>query len=438
MRINISPVIYIFIGIGLGTISVINIPPSYAIGIPIITLFFLIFFINPRFAILSLIFVMPPLNSTIEITRISLEGLTTINLVGGLNLFILIGGVFYIITNKIKVFKLPIGKSSLIFLIICLISVFISYDIMTGIKRWFTITSPFIIYVLITDLFKNRKYVGRLINITILSMIISCIVGYYQFLTNINMFDMTGNYRIAGTFKHPNLFGFYLTLVLPITMTLSFYYPKFSLEKLGFGIFSLMMILALFLTFSRGSWIGFGIVMLVISTLKYRKILIITSILLIALSSVILLRFQDMSAFMIRILLWEKGLNQFLHHPILGIGLGSFEVEAIQVVGMISHPHNEYIRFATETGILGLSGFLWMLINLIRDTVNTYRKTLEPYFKTVLLAIVAILISYLIMIMNESLYQYVGFMINFYALAAIPYVISNLETEEKNHRLLQN
>ncbi|MEW6606645.1 MAG: O-antigen ligase family protein [bacterium] len=431
MRINISPfILYIFIGIGLGIILVINIP-SYAVGIPIIILSFFIFFIYPRFAILSLVFVKPAIEKSIVITRISIKGLTTINLVGVLNLFILIAGIFYIITNRIKIFKLPIGLPSFIFSIICLISIFISPDIVAGLKGWFAITCPFIIYALVTDLFKNRKQLIRLINVSILSMVIPCLVGFYQFLTSIDMFDFTGTYRICGTFNHPNLFGVYLTLLLPIGIILFFYYPEFSLEKLGIGILSLMMILCLFLTLSRGGWIGFGTAIIIIGILKYKKLLSVGIILLIILAPIIYLRFQDITTFMIRIKLWERGLNLFLHNPILGIGLGGFEVNVIDIVGTISHSHNEFIKFATDTGLLGLGSFLWILINLIKNVVNTYRKTLDPYFKTILIGIIAIFSSYIIMSLNESLYIHVGFIGTFYTLAAVPYVISNIERREK-------
>jgi O-antigen ligase len=287
--------------------------------------------------------------------------------------------------------------------------------------------------VLVTDLFRTRKQIACLINIIMLSMIIPCIVGFYQFITNIDKFNFIGTYRISGTFTYSNIFGFYMVLILPLVVTLFLHYPKFTLKKFGLGILCLMMITALFLTLSRGSWIGIATAILVISILKYRKLLIISIIFLIIFSPIIAIRFQEMSAFMARIILWEAGFNLFVNNPILGIGLGGFEssITIIKIAGTSTHPHNEYLRFAVETGVFGLGAFLWMLINLIRNMVNIYKKTLCPYFQSIMLGVIAIFSSYIIMCMNESMYRIPGFIWVFYTLAAIPYIISNMKEEER-------
>src|SRR6185436_15836198 len=51
------------------------------------------------------------------------------------------------------------------------------------------------------------------------------------------------------------------------------------------------------------------------------------------------------------------GIQQIGQHPILGLGLGGFARLGLGV----NYPHNIFLNFWVELGILGLISFLWIM-----------------------------------------------------------------------------
>jgi O-antigen ligase len=77
--------------------------------------------------------------------------------------------------------------------------------------------------------------------------------------------------------------------------------------------------------------------------------------------------------------IWENTLLLVREAPVLGHGLGSFESQYARVVERTgpgwratpsSDPHNQYLAFLAETGVVGLAAFLWFLLAAIRQPVS--------------------------------------------------------------------
>ncbi|MEW6095878.1 MAG: O-antigen ligase family protein [bacterium] len=432
---NLSILLWIFIGIVIGLMMVV-LNPGFGIGIPVLSLFVSIFFVNPLFAILYLIFIRPIINVLVETTNISYTASLSINLLGILNVCLSLVCSVYIMMNKVRIFKLPIATPYIIFLLINLISLFLTSDVGIGIKRWLILALPFIIYIVITNCVKTKRQITFLINTIVLSGIIPCLIGLYEFFTKIDKFDFAGSCRLMSTFLSSNFFGIYLTLILLIGIIIFIQYPIFSFQKSIMGLICLITLICLFLTFSRGSWIGFGGGILVIALLRYRSLLLFSLVLLIISLPTILIRFEDTSTFISRIALWKVGLNLFLDSPIIGMGIGTSELIMMHIFEGFSkgervHIHNEYLRFAVDTGVIGLGAFLWILITIIRHAINVYKNTSDSYLQNITLSFIAIFTAYIIMSMNESIYCVPVFLWIFYAHAAILYVIPKIERENK-------
>ncbi len=63
-----------------------------------------------------------------------------------------------------------------------------------------------------------------------------------------------------------------------------------------------------------------------------------------------------------RSFLWKQSIEIFKDNPVIGIGLGGFGIKFWQKTGYLPRVnHNAYLKFATETGIIGLSLFLMLL-----------------------------------------------------------------------------
>jgi O-antigen ligase len=77
-----------------------------------------------------------------------------------------------------------------------------------------------------------------------------------------------------------------------------------------------------------------------------------------------------------RSVLWSLTINQWRQSPWIGHGPGSAQVMITKLFpGWISHPHNEYLRFLDDTGIVGLAlwglGMIVLLARAARAVIRT-------------------------------------------------------------------
>lgn len=170
--------------------------------------------------------------------------------------------------------------------------------------------------------------------------------------------------RIYSTFFNPNIFGFYINLVI-ISSCENLDFKKLNLELAAF----LSGIYCLFLTFSRTSWISLIAALLVASIFnkKYLKYAAIVSAAIFGMDHLLGIgRLNPSSAaadssFLYRIEIWKACLGIIRDHPFTGIGFGTLfkhisEYSTV-VKTNIEHSHNIYIQSLTETGIIGFGIF---------------------------------------------------------------------------------
>jgi O-antigen ligase len=106
----------------------------------------------------------------------------------------------------------------------------------------------------------------------------------------------------------------------------------------------------------------------------------------------------------IRLNVWRATLQMLRAHPILGAGLSGFPktVEPYRAaVGAqaLQYPHNILLNFWTETGLLGVAAFGWLLVQGFRYTLRGWRgasQAWRPYHLGVALALVAIVVHGLV------------------------------------------
>ena len=83
----------------------------------------------------------------------------------------------------------------------------------------------------------------------------------------------------------------------------------------------------------------------------------------------------DRTSLGLRIDMWLLALKNFSEHPLLGTGIGTYHqiaaihfshFEAGDLAYTVIHPHNQYLFFAMEYGVMGLIGFCWLLWRLAK------------------------------------------------------------------------
>ncbi|MFC1713366.1 O-antigen ligase family protein [Candidatus Poribacteria bacterium] len=158
-------------------------------------------------------------------------------------------------------------------------------------------------------------------------------------------------------------------------------------------------------SFSRGVWVSFiaaaGFMILQKSTgVQHKRILLIGGgialflvlLSLPAVSGVIISRIRTMMSLgygsnKARLFRWGAAITMFWRHPIIGSGYGSFAhtfvndplLQGSYVSKFGMGAHNKYLQTLAETGLVGFSAWMWIIISFFRYGFGLLRKlsTLE-------------------------------------------------------------
>lgn len=197
--------------------------------------------------------------------------------------------------------------------------------------------------------------------------------------------------RAYGLSDHPNILGGCLAFGLVLLFGAHFRGGETSRQQ-TLWIFPVFVLgaLALFYTFSRSAWVAFAIAGLTVFVHNISKTDIVNKrrfALFVLATTLILAPFaytnrdlistrlptvgsQDISptelqAIGERTILNEASINEFLNHPILGVGLGALP-QAIRLANPVFTPyyqpaHIVFIAAAAETGLLGVTTYAFLL-----------------------------------------------------------------------------
>jgi len=252
-------------------------------------------------------------------------------------------------------------------------------------KAWFV--DPILFFIVLISVVKNSEQVKKVLYSLFFSgTAVSIIVLVYLILGKL---DPVG--RLQAFYTSPNYLAMYLAPALIIGLGLLFFknpkYPFCSVARgrpynppiifknndsplksqkqyLGFLSGIILLFVILFFAHSYGAWlgivaaIGFGL-FIYLFKLKRKSawvILILALILILSLGYFALT--QRQASFDARLIIWQKAWEVFMAHPILGIGPGTF--------GNYLQPHNIFLAFLLQTGIIGFIGFLLLLIQFFR------------------------------------------------------------------------
>jgi hypothetical protein len=106
----------------------------------------------------------------------------------------------------------------------------------------------------------------------------------------------------------------------------------------------------------------------------------------------------------VRVELIRAGLRVMATRPLFGVGIDRFWVLAGSLASPELHalwsgrmnPHNDFLRFGAELGLVGLGLFLWILVAASRQIWQALRRTADPRLAGLVAGLVAFLITSLI------------------------------------------
>lgn len=248
--------------------------------------------------------------------------------------------------------------------------------------------------------------------------------------------EKAGHWVMTPFYNDHTAYGVILALFVPVILGLSIDKEVSVKQRVFAGIALLIILVALFLSYSRAAWVGVGFAIGVLVLVKLR-----ISFKWIAISTVALLvifftfKFeildkleknkQDASANLIehiqsianissdasnleRINRWQAALRMFSERPVVGWGPGTYQFEYAPFqrakektiistnLGDMGNAHSEYIGPLAESGVPGLLSVLFLLIAVIYTGLNVYKKASSRQTRLLALSATLGLITYFV------------------------------------------
>ena len=259
----------------------------------------------------------------------------------------------------------------------------------------YIILSALIFYFILINILNEKSARFVMYSIVFIGLFVSA-VGFFAYVlaaelpnSSLTLYFTSHSFlagsRICSFFQYPNSFAGFL--LMPFFLSLAFLWRSGKRSKIIWYVISAFLLFVLYLTGSRGAFLVFvlSVVLLYIFTdfKNYKALthdLIVTIV--IAISFVFInrkifqpviltnaARFKILAKFVAgeqnkslsdRIQLAKDAINIFMHHPLLGTGLGTFKDAMLKYrLGLFfaDEPHSMPFRILAETGVVGFVSF---------------------------------------------------------------------------------
>lgn len=278
-----------------------------------------------------------------------------------------------------------------LFIIAISISTIVSFDKSLSLRKLLDYTNALLLFLIVLSLSNNDK--NRLLQCMVVSCLTVSILAIYQYLfgfqhllaylkdSNEIISYFTLDYilqkRIFFPFVTPNILAEYLAMMLPIVLIIKFR-----------SIIIIPILVALILTKSLGALIAIFLVLAIYFYFKgelKKEVVIFTIGLLLITMAIFLTRalaqkhIQPIFSISMRLTYWKQTLELIKSFPIVGVGLGNFDIPPSR------YAHNSYLQLWAETGILGISSFLWLIFSGFRQAIQNLQISTTQKTQTIAL-----------------------------------------------------
>lgn len=381
-------------------------------------------FFAPRLGFFLFIFIRPILDFSTSYKLISFSA-WSLNLASLYSLIFILFALYLYLTGHFSLSKLG-GKKILFFwaafLLWAAASLLWSFDPSASLVELARLASFLAAFILGLGLIKDNKDLTDLIKVIILSALIPVAVAANQFLSHSGLVEGDQN-RLFGTFAHPNMLAFFLSLIITLAVFIGLNLKKTRVEMYWYWLLALVFTITLFFTYTRGAYLVLLAIIFIVGSLKFRKFLLFSLAFLFVLyfaSNTISDRFNSIFQFdpygsiSWRVGLWRDELSYVNREPIKGYGAGLAQAVIAQNrdwrLGS-TEPHNDFLRVALDGGLVGLSLYLLLIVSLLWQLKDNYFKTSAPKLKMINLFILAFALSLYALsfgdnILNDSALQW--------------------------------
>jgi putative inorganic carbon (HCO3(-)) transporter len=336
-----------------------------------------------------------------------------------------------------------------------LMGIIVAYSPLGTVHALFYLIKAFVFYFYIVNRVTSKRMLKALINWLMVGLTIQGGLGLMQRILGRSLgLVFLGEHqtslwyelaRVRGTLGFPNQFGAYLILLIPLGASL-FIFTKNWLLRLFYGTAVGLGLMSLFFTLSRSSWLGIVcaiVVMMIVLITRQRlqgnvvgwMVVVAVGVLIIAYSfwDLIQLRFATGGSGEYRMLMINIAMPIILTHPILGVGLANYAYYSYSQFQFWKPVHNEYLRFAAETGIPGLIFFLLFLFYVFREAFRGVRLK-DPYLRAVALGVIGGYVAFLAAVFFGPMLQHYRQIFLFWMLGGLAVSLKRIALTEYRQR----
>ncbi len=303
--------------------------------------------------------------------------------------------------------------STSLFLLGATIGVFVSPNLRAALGEWKAFyLEPILVFLILADSIKSKKDIVKILTGLIIGSLTTTALAVYQHFTGWlvphSFWANRNTYRVTGWYGFPNGVGLLLAPLIPIAIYLgSEFRKKTSSTKNNYAVLSLVVLFVLLsplaIVYSKttaamvGLTAGLGILLLCFK--KTRIPAIILGI--IGLIGLFLLPnnpitnellAKDYSG-QLRRDIWTETITYLKIHPIVGTGVAGYSTEIApfrtnKKIEVFHHPHNIFLTMWVNIGLIGLIGFVGLLLWFFKTIFKDFNQGNRNLKITLLVTIV--------------------------------------------------
>jgi len=298
-------------------------------------------------------------------------------------------------------------------------------------RLWFVVP----LYFVGTQLFKDKANIKKFSWLYILSLLV---VIVYTIINHASygFEEKAGHWVMDPFYNDHTAYGAVLAIFIPIFVGFSFDRTFTRTWRLSAIIITVVLVVALVLSYSRAAWIslvaGFLVYLVILSKIKFRWIFLTFAILMgifftfkWEILDALEKNKQDSSADFIehvqsianissdasnleRINRWQSAIRMYQERPVFGWGPGTYQflyapfqrTKEKTIIstnfGDMGNAHSEYIGPLAESGFLGMLTMVALIIVVIRTGVRVFRKGYSKEVRSLAIATLIALVTYFI------------------------------------------
>jgi len=287
----------------------------------------------------------------------------------------------------------------------------------------------------------EKKHLDFFIIVFVCGAAITGLVGIYQAISGqvsaswIDTDIFTDiRLRVFSTLENPNVYASYLLLAIPLSAVCVVYF-KNKAVKVTAGLITALLIVNLFLTYSRGGYLALavsaGLFILIMEKRFIFAFIPMLAAMPFFLPQSVINRFMSIINFaeldtstVFRLSIYESTLRMLRDFWMAGVGQGGEAYNQVYLFYALAairaeHAHNTFLQTTAELGILGLLLFIALLATFIRALVNFIKVTNDLRHKAVAAAMISAVAGYFVFAMFDHVFYNYRILLSFYIFMGI-------------------